>query len=266
MPEGHTIHRLAADLQASLRPDPVVAASPQGRFSNGAGLIDGTTLDKTEAYGKHLFFWWDTGKLLHVHLGLIGKFRPVPLDVVSGDTIRLRLDGPEQGWHLTGPQTCSIITPSERDQVVAALGPDPLRRGASRRDQFVDRFTATSRPAGAVLLDQHVIAGIGNVYRAELLLLTGIHPTRPANTIGPNQAGELWDLTVAELKRGKAWNRIVTVSQPDSDVRVTRTIDADDALYAYHRSDLPCRRCHTPIESLEVAGRSIWFCPQCQPR
>ena len=266
MPEGHTIHRLAADLQASLTPDSVPAASPQGRFAEGAARIDGSKLDKAEAYGKHLFCWWDNGDVLHVHLGLIGKFRPVPPETLSGETIRLRLDGLDQAWQLTGPQTCAIINPTDRDRVVEKLGPDPLRRGASRREQFIDRFTATSRAAGAALLDQHVIAGIGNVYRAELLLLTGIHPARPANTVSRELAGELWDLTVSALKRGKAWNRIVTVASPDSDVRVTRNIDPDDALYAYHRSDQPCRRCHCLIESQEVAGRTIWFCPTCQPK
>jgi formamidopyrimidine-DNA glycosylase len=119
---------------------------------------------------------------------------------------------------------------------------------------------------GAVLLDQTVVAGIGNVYRAELLLLTGIHPDRPAADIDEADAGALWDLTVDQLRRGKKWNRIVTVDADDVDRRVTRRIPREDALYAYHRSDEPCRRCGTLIENREVAGRSIWFCPTCQPR
>ena len=110
-----------------------------------------------------------------------------------------------------------------------------------------------------------MVAGIGNVYRAELLLLVGVHPSRPAADIDPETAGELWDLTVSQLKRGLAWNRIVTVDDDDVGRRVTRRIKRDDALYAYKRSDLPCRRCGTPIEDRELGGRSIWFCPTCQP-
>ena len=266
MPEGHTIHRLARDLGHDLDGDPITASSPQGRFGAGAARINGSVLTKSEAYGKHLFCEWNTGDILHVHLGLIGKFRPTPLDGNPGDTIRLRLEGHQAAWHLTGPQTCALITPDERDDVTAKLGPDPLRRGSRRRAEFISRLGATKRPIGAVLLDQSVVAGIGNVYRAELLLLTGIHPERPASDLDPDQAGELWDLTVQQLKRGVKWNRIVTVSNNDIDRRVTRATLREDALYAYHRSDEPCRRCATLIEAREVAARSIWFCPTCQPR
>ncbi len=265
MPEGHTIHRLAKDLDAGLGRAQVSVSSPQGRFSGGAALINDATLDKAEAWGKHLFCWWDNGHVLHVHLGLIGKFRLAPIGTVPGDTVRLRLAGAMSAWHLTGPQTCAVITPSERDEVVDRLGPDPLRRGSKRRSEFVTRLTSTRRPIGAAILDQGIIAGIGNVYRAELLFLLGIHPETPANSIDEETAGRLWDCTVSQLRRGLKWGRIVTVSNDDVQSRVTRRIDNDDALYAYHRGDMPCRRCGAPIERTEVGGRSIWFCPECQP-
>lgn len=266
VPEGHTIHRLAADLQADLQSHPVRASSPQGRFDDGATRLDGRDLLKAEAYGKHLFCWWDGDDILHVHLGLIGKFRPFPAAEDPGESVRLRLESPATAWHLTGPQTCRVISPPERDQVVAELGPDPLRRGSRRRDEFVDRFTSTSRAAGVALLDQHIVAGIGNVYRAEILFLRGIHPAKPANAVDPDEAGAIWDLTVDQLRRGKKWNRIVTVDDDDVDRRVTRRIKRDDALYAYKRTGLPCRRCHDHIVDTELGGRSIWLCPTCQPR
>ncbi len=266
MPEGHTIHRLAKDLGASMGQGQVSASSPQGRFSQGAALIDEATLDKAEAWGKHLFCWWDNGHVLHIHLGLIGKFRPADADAVIGDSIRLRLVGADLAWHLTGPQTCAVISPTERDEVVAKLGPDPLRRGSKRRREFVERLTSTRRPIGAAILDQRIVAGIGNVYRAELLFLAGIHPETPANSIDQETAGRLWDSTVSQLRRGLDWGRIVTVSNDDVQRRVTRTMDGDDALYAYHRGDMPCRRCGAPIAHAEVGGRSIWFCPECQQR
>jgi endonuclease-8 len=267
MPEGHTIHRLAKDLGSDLaRLGPINASSPQGRFDAGAARIDGSELLRSDAYGKHLFCEWSGGEILHVHLGLIGKFRPSPLEQEPGDTIRLRLEGREVGWHLTGPQTCAVVSPDERDLVVARLGPDPLRRGSKRRDEFIERLRKTRRPVGAALLDQAIVAGIGNVYRAELLLLVGVHPDRPATDVDADTAGQLWDLTVKQLKRGMAWNRIVTVNSDDLGRRVTRSIDREDALYAYKRDGEPCRRCGTLIEISEVAGRSIWHCPQCQPK
>lgn len=267
MPEGHTIHRLARDLGADLGDlEAVAASSPQGRFADGAALLDGAALVRSEAWGKHLFCEWDSGAILHVHLGLIGKFRPAPLEREPRDTVRLRLESQDTAWQLTGPQTCAVVSPEDRESVTAALGPDPLRRGPKRRGEFIDRLRRTSRPVGAALLDQGIVAGIGNVYRAELLLLTGIHPERPASQVEEAEAAVLWDLTVEQLKRGLAWNRIVTVSEEDAGRRVTRRIRRDDALYAYKRDGRPCRRCGTPIEMAEVAGRSIWFCPVCQPR
>lgn len=265
MPEGHTIHRLARDLGRDLDEAPVRASSPQGRFADSAVLIDGASVARSDAWGKHLFVSWSSGDILHVHLGLIGKFRPHPADAPAGNTIRLRLESNSTAWHLTGPQTCALITPEDRERVTAKLGPDPLRRGSKRRDEFMRRLLATRRPIGAALLDQTIVAGIGNVYRAELLLLAGIHPERPAADLDVESAGHIWDLTVRQLKRGLAWNRIVTVSEPDVGRRVTRRIADEDALFVYHRTDEPCRRCDTPIQDRTVAGRSIWFCPRCQP-
>ncbi len=264
VPEGHTIHGLARELTADLGGQAVRASSPQGRFADGAARLDGATIERCEAWGKNLFASSSSGDVLHVHLGLIGKLTAWPLDTVPGDTVRLRLEGREQAWHLTGPQTCALIAPDERDELIATLGPDPLRRGRDRRSRFVERLRATTRPAGAALLDQRIVAGIGNVYRAELLFLSGIHPERPAAGIDADAAGELWDLTVTELRRGLAWNRIVTVRDEDVGRRVTRRIRRDDALYAYKRTDEPCRRCGTPIEDRRVAARTIWFCPTCQ--
>lgn len=265
MPEGHTIHRLARDLTADLGGAPVRATSPQGRFAEGAALIDGTKLDRAEAYGKHLFCIWSSGDILHVHLGLIGKFRRVLPEWEPRDTIRLRLEGADTIWQLSGPQTCAIVTPDHLDDVAASLGPDPLRRGTRRRADFIARLGATRRPIGAVLLDQSVVAGIGNVYRAELLWICGIHPRTPAASVDPETAGELWDHTVAQLKRGLEWNRIVTVSPEHAEGRITRRTRRDDALYVYKREELPCRRCDDRIASMQLGGRTIAYCPTCQP-
>ncbi|HMR97385.1 MAG TPA: hypothetical protein PKE05_17760 [Microthrixaceae bacterium] len=94
MPEGHIIHRLAREIRSTLDGAPVLASSPQGRFADGAAVIDRHRLVRTDAWGKYLFCDFGTGEILHVHLGLIGKFRrrstppPDPVGIV-----RLRLVG-----------------------------------------------------------------------------------------------------------------------------------------------------------------------------
>lgn len=263
MPEGHTIHRLARDQRRDLRGRAVEAASPQGRFAEGAARIDGATPVRIDAWGKHLFHHYDTGDVLHVHLGLIGKFRrrPSPPPEPVG-VIRLRLSGEERTWDLSGPAICALVSPDDVARRVASLGPDPLRRDADP-DRFVDRVRRSAKPIGALLLDQAVIAGIGNVYRAEMLFLAGIHPEAEGRTLTDDQVRGLWDLAVTLLTAGVRRNRIVTVDPAEVGIPLSRITRAD-AVYAYHRAH--CIRCGDAIERLEVAGRRIDACPTCQPR
>lgn len=263
MPEGHTIHRLARDLSRDLRGLEIAATSPQGRFADGATRLDGRVLSRADAAGKHLFLDFND-EVLYIHLGLIGKFRRSAADVERAGEIRLRLVGDEWAWQLSGPQTCRLIDPGEVDDIVAKLGPDPLRRDG-RAERFVERALRSRKAIGALLLDQDVIAGIGNVYRAEILLMVGIHPTTPAREVGETQLHEIWDLTVELLRIGVRLNRIVTVTRDDAGGTAPGRLRRADSLYAYKRTGQPCRRCDTPIEIGTVANRSIWWCPSCQP-
>lgn len=264
MPEGHTIHRLAADLNASFRGDKVVASSPQGRFSGGAKLIDGQTCEAFEAFGKHLVGHFENAQVLHVHLGLIGKFRKSKGE--PRGAVRLRLTTPEldHSWDLRGPMVCTVGTPDLAIDVADSVGPDPLRTDASP-EEFVARIRRRRIPVGAALLDQKIIAGIGNVYRSEFLFLAGIDPRTPAKELDDDQLELLWDMSVSYLKVGKRLNRIVTVDPAEMNRKTVRSLKAGERLYAYKRDGQPCRRCDTPIELLEVAGRKMWECPTCQP-
>jgi formamidopyrimidine-DNA glycosylase len=263
MPEGHTIHRLARDQAADLAGRPVAAVSPQGRFAEGAARLDGQVLRKAEAWGKHLFHTYDSGDILHVHLGLIGKFRrqpSPPADPIG--LVRLRLSGPTATWDLSGPNLCALISPDEKARHVAGLGPDPLRANADP-ERFVARVVASDRPIADLLLDQAVIAGVGNVYRAELLFLSGLHPSTPGSALDEATARQLWDLTRAQLRLGLRRNRIVT-----RDLRELRKplaeVSREESFYVYHQDG--CRRCGEPLERLTVGGRRIDACPACQPR
>jgi formamidopyrimidine-DNA glycosylase len=225
-------------------------------------MLDGQPLLRADAWGKYLFCDFGVGQVLHVHLGLIGKFRrkPVPAPDPVG-AIRLRLEGEHATWDLSGPTRCELIPPEEARAITAKLGADPLRRhpdvAAARA-----RFARSSRPVGAFLLDQSVIAGIGNVYRAELLFLCGIHPARPASTLGDDEFDELWRRTVELLRLGVRMGRIVT-TDPDEVGRPRSRMRAQDRLYVYHRD--VCRRCGSDLGVLELGGRPIWYCPTCQP-
>ncbi|MEO9140220.1 MAG: DNA-formamidopyrimidine glycosylase family protein, partial [Jatrophihabitans sp.] len=131
MPEGHTLHRLAREHQRVFGGGIVRASSPQGRFTDGAARIDGQSLVRTEAHGKHLLHHYGNEAILHIHLGLYGKFTagkgepPEPRGA-----LRLRLST-EYAWtDLRGPTACELLTPEQVDALAARLGPDPLRGDA----------------------------------------------------------------------------------------------------------------------------------------
>ena len=180
MPEGHTVHRAARRQTALLAGGPLAASSPQGRFADGAAALDGRVLAEVEAVGKHLFYRFDRDEVLHVHLGLFGRFRehPVPPPEPRG-LIRLRLVGAEAAVDLSGPTACDLVGEEGRERIVARLGEDPLRPGADPERAIAD--LARRRVAiGAALLDQRIIAGLGNVFRAEVLFVCGVAPEREA--------------------------------------------------------------------------------------
>lgn len=265
MPEGHTIHRIARDHGLLLAGRPVAVSSPQGRFESDAARIDGRTLNSIEAYGKHLFYWWDSGDIGHVHLGLFGKFRvaegrqaPPPVGMV-----RMRLQSELATIDLAGPTECSVGTPDDRSRIVSRLGTDPLRRDA-KPAVAIDRMAKSKQPLGAMLLDQSVICGVGNVYRAEALFVCGINPTRTGRDTDPAVLLALWNTIVAMLRKGVRNNRIVTVDRSRLALRTGQPLRRGEGTYVYHR-DL-CLRCGTPIQIAQLAGRPCYFCPVCQSR
>ncbi len=263
MPEGHTIHRLARDQNRDLVSRVVATAVVQDRFAAGAAMLDRRVLVKVEAYGKHLFQWWDGGLVLHVHLGLFGRWRRrrTPAGAPVGE-MRLRLEGPERTWDLSGATTCALVSPGERDAVVARLGPDPLRADADPEPMWL-RVHRSRQAVGALLLDQSVVAGIGNVYRAELLNIVGVDPRRPGRDLEREEFDALWIEMVRQLRLGVRRNRIVTV-RADELTRPASKTARRDAVYVYRRET--CGRCGSPLDVFPLAARRTWACPICQPR
>jgi formamidopyrimidine-DNA glycosylase len=241
----------------------VRATSPQGRFVEGAGLIDGSVLRRAEAYGKHLFHHYAGGVLLHVHLGLYGKFAegsgepPGPIGA-----LRLRLVGNGHWADLRGPTACELLTPPERRAILARLGPDPLRRDADG-SAALSRIERSKTVVATLLMDQTVIAGIGNVYRAELLYRHRIWPFLPGNRLPASTGEAIWaDLRVL-MSAGVRTGRIVTV-RPEDRPRKRGVLSREESVYVYRRAGLPCRVCGTEIRTEVLAGRNLFWCPTCQ--
>ncbi len=271
MPEGHTLHRLAGELRERFAGQVVRASSPQGRFAESAALLDDTRLVDAQAWGKQLFVEFEGDRFVHVHLGLIGSFRfgegepPPPLGQVR---LRLAVGGPRPSYgDLRGATTCALVTRDQRQQVLDRLGPDPLREDAEPERAWA-RISRSRKPVGALLMDQQVIAGVGNVYRAELLFRHRLHPLRPGNTLRRSRFEEMWADLVALMHTGVDTGRIDTVRDehtPEAMGRPPRVDDHGGEVYVYRRQGRPCHVCGARVRTQVLEGRNLFWCPRCQP-
>jgi endonuclease-8 len=264
VPEGHTIARVAREHTAMLVGRPLRLTSPQGRFAEGAALLDGAVLERISPYGKHLFYGFAGSRWLHVHLGLYGTLRsgPLPAPAVRG-ALRLRMTGETGYVDLRGPTACELLTPAEKRAIEARLGPDPLHRGADPAPAW-RRIVASPTAIGALLMDQSVIAGIGNVYRAEVLFQHRMDPHRPGRSLTEAQWHAIWTDLRTLLRAGVRAGRIVTTLPRHRDRRSGPASRAD-CYYVYRRTGLPCRICGTPVATEVMVGRNLYWCPGCQP-
>jgi endonuclease-8 len=268
MPEGHTLHRLARAHQRRFGKAPVEVSSPQGRFAASARRVDGLVLRRAEAHGKHLFHRYGPDLVVHVHLGLYGAFSegPVPAEPPRGQ-VRMRMVGATHFADLRGPTACELVTDAEAAAMRARLGPDPLRRDADPEKGWL-ALSRSRTPIAAQLMDQKVAAGVGNVYRAELLFRHGVDPMLPGRSLTRGQWDEMWADLVALMHDGLRRGRIDTV-RPEHDPRVTGRAPRVDRhggeVYVYRRHGLPCLVCGTEVAKTELAGRNLYWCPTCQP-
>ncbi|RJK97102.1 Fpg/Nei family DNA glycosylase [Vallicoccus soli] len=265
MPEGHTIHRLARDLGAAFQGEQVAASTLMDRFADGARLLDGQVVERLDAHGKHLFVRFGPEAWLHVHLGLYGKFTVgrLPAPEAKG-ALRLRLVGREHWADLRGPTACEVVTPAEKARFHARLGPDPLRKDADP-DRAWDRISRSRVAVGALLMQQEVVAGIGNVYRAEILYRHGIEPHREGRGVHREEWDASWDDLRTLMRAGVRAGRIVT-TRPEHRSRRSGRATREDSFYVYRRTGLPCRLCGTPVLTEVMAARNLYWCPVCQPR
>lgn len=263
MPEGHTIHRLAREQRAMFAGTVVRASSPQGRFADGAALIDGRVLVRTEAYGKHLLHRYEGAPALHVHLGLYGKFAAgLGEPPEAKGALRLRLQNDTAWTDLRGATACELLEPAEIAALFARLGPDPLRRDG-RPQRAYDRLSRSRVSIAALLMDQTVLAGVGNVYRAELLFRHRLDPFRPGLLISEQLWMAMWTDLVTLMRAGVRTGQIVTV-RPADRPRRRGPLTRAEAVYVYRHAGEPCRICGTEIRTMVLVGRNLFWCPHCQ--
>jgi len=263
MPEGHTLHRLARLHQRRFGRKPVIVTSPQGRFEEGAAAVSGRVLRRADAWGKHLFHHYDGGQVVHIHLGLYGSFTEaaVPLDEPVGQ-VRMRMVGAEYGTDLRGPTVCEVIDAGAVEDVAARLGPDPLRADTDPALAWA-RIAKSRRTIGALLMDQTVIAGVGNVYRSELLFRHQIDPFRPGTDIDADEFASMWRDLVELMKVGVRRGKIVVI-RPEHDHGAPSYGPGRPRTYVYRRAGDPCRVCGTTVRTAELEARNVFWCPTCQ--
>jgi formamidopyrimidine-DNA glycosylase len=271
MPEGHTIERVARAHTDLFKGTRVWMDSPQGKFSAGAELLTGGLVVGVQAIGKHSLHRIRKqleaparhDLFLHIHLGLYGKWGTgrLPLPEITGQ-VRLRIWNDEHYAQLRGATVSEVLDLAGVKALRERLGEDPLRSKDAGAAAFA-RVSKSGRPVGLLLMDQAVLAGVGNVYRAEILFIHRINPHRPGSIVTRDQWDVLWADLMKLMRAGVRSGRIVTTNPKDRDRR-TGPAKREDAHYVYKREGLPCRVCGTTILMEEFGGRRLYWCPTCQ--
>jgi len=267
MPEGNVIHHQARRLRTAFARRAVAVDSPQGRFADGAALVDGSTLRDAQAHGKHLLLEFDQDRWVHVHLGLFGKWRigKGELPEPRGQ-LRMRLANDTHYAELRGPTACSVIDDGERAALIARIGPDPIRPDADPLRAWA-RLQRSRQAIGALLMDQRVFAGVGNIYRAEVLFRHQVSPFRPGVQVSWSEFDGMWTDLVALMTQGTKRGRIDTVRPehlPEVTGRAARRDRHGGEVYVYRRQGQDCFLCETEIAMCAMQGRKLYWCPACQ--
>lgn len=265
MPEGHSVHRTANKLAKLFIDSNLKISSPQGRFAEQASLVSGRNLVESSAYGKQLFLSFDNDLSIRVHLGIYGKwnFYDVPLSQAPEvwGQVRARFGSNEASADLRGPTVCEVVNYSEVLEVLRRIGPDPLRPDTSGKEvlRFVSKVRGSSTAIGSLLMNQAVISGIGNVYRAELLFRAGLSPHKPGNKVSEQALIGIWDDAVKLMKLGVKTGLMLT-----RDEFLSAMVPVEDRYYVYKREGLPCRACGKKVKLELFHARKLYWCNSCQ--
>lgn len=267
MPEGDTIHRTARSLSAALEGERVTAFQTRAAAVRALGRdrLVGETVERVEARGKHLLIWFHRSRLaLHTHLRMTGSWHLYRLGErwrKPPHRVTVRIDVERWVAVCFSAGVCELLSAAqvERHPALSALGPDAV-------DEQVDLTRARERlderggwTIGETLLDQRVLAGVGNVYKCEVCFLLGVNPWARVETLD----GELRDGLLASAAR------LLRVNAEAADGRRVTTVRGASAgarLNVYGRARRPCRRYGTAIRMAAQGeqARVTYWCPTCQ--
>ena len=234
------------------------ALSPAERGGRGSGRVVGANEDSP----------WSIGAPRRTRLRMaeseklqpeLQEWPPPPVGAV-----RVRLLTPVAVADLRGPTACEVQTIEEVDATIAKLGPDPLVDGPAGEDAFVENVRKRNVAIGQLLMDQEVVAGIGNVYRAELLFRARLDPYRSGKDVPAELVRELWRDWSYLLGIGVETGQMLTMDGLTGEELERAKASRDDRHWVYHRTGEPCRVCGTPIAMAEMAGRNLYWCPKDQ--
>jgi endonuclease VIII len=265
MPEGHTVHRTANRFRKDFVGQEVEVFSPQGRFDLGAKLISGQRLIQSKAVGKQLFLEFENLKSLRIHLGIYGKWNFYDVPISSAPEpwgqVRARFGSSISSADLRGPTVCEVIESEEVLRVLRRLGPDPLNPDPTGQEleRFVSKVRSSKAPIGALLMNQAVVSGIGNVYRAELLFRAKLNPKTEGKLVSEGTLLGIWDDAVNLMKIGVRRGVMLT-----REGYLTGKVNLPERYYVYKRNGLPCRECSSVVLVEEFFSRKLYFCPACQ--
>jgi endonuclease-8 len=265
VPEGHTSHRNARRLTAALIGTALVrvqADDPRVQPQRIPDRLRGDRVERVDAIGKHHLLRFASGRVLHSHLGMVGRWRvlgaqrPLPrrglwLALWTDRHIAAQYDGPR----------LRLYEPGEPIPALSSLGPDLIGNASQAAALTATRLRSIDpdRPIGEAVMDQRVVAGIGNVYRSETLFVCGVDPWRRVGNISDVEAEEVGATAARLLSEGVSnTGPITTYRSADPRNR--------DRTWVYGRRGRPCRRCGTPIRSRGMgdANRTVYWCPVCQ--
>lgn len=262
MPEGHTVHRIANSFNQNFAGRKVRISSPQGRFTDSS-LVSGKRLVVAKAHGKQLFLQFGQ-PIIRIHLGIYGKWSfqdfkseaPAPVGEV-----RARFQISNHLADLRGPTVCEVIDQDEMNQSLSKLGPDPLAGDKTGQsfEQFVRKVQGSSRTIAELLMNQSVVAGIGNVYRAELLFRAKVNPFVPGKKISGEVLTAIWEDATKLMPIGVQTGMMLT-----REGFLKGAPQLEDRYYVYKRAGEKCRECGGKISMELLASRKLYFCKRCQ--
>ncbi|WP_437674265.1 bifunctional DNA-formamidopyrimidine glycosylase/DNA-(apurinic or apyrimidinic site) lyase [Sorangium sp. So ce131] len=271
MPELPEVEHAAASLRRFLTGDAITSAEgDRTRVFRGsspdvfARELPGRTLERLARFGKYLVLELDAGVVLLSHLGMSGKWvRRAPGEPAPGHSrARLRLASGSV-LHYSDPRLLGRLAvlrgvlPRDIPEI-AALGPDPLRDGIDV-PALTQRARASARPVKVILMDQAVIAGLGNIQVTEALFRAGVHPSRPGCSLSRAEVAAIAagiEASIAHTIAALGAGEIAYLSESSA---------TPNPFQVYARAGEACPRCRVALERRTIGGRTSVFCPRCQP-